>query len=79
MFPSQGTDKKCLNWKHTPAALGTVVLELCGTLLDAHSHHAQVCCKFLHTRRHNAIRNLIQKLIATDAGYTALAEQFAQC
>eukprot|EP00971_Amphidinium_carterae_P284418 5646471-Amphidinium_carterae.1 len=52
------------------------VPERCGTLLDAHSHHAQVCCKFLHTRRHNAIRNLIQKF-ATKAGYTALAEQLA--
>eukprot|EP00971_Amphidinium_carterae_P221910 4405658-Amphidinium_carterae.1 len=80
MFPSQGTVKKCLNWKHKPVALGmvvgTVVPERCGTLLDAHSHHAQVCCKFLRTRRHNAIRNLLQRL-ATEAGYTALAEQFA--
>eukprot|EP00971_Amphidinium_carterae_P327923 6459527-Amphidinium_carterae.2 len=61
MYPSQRTD--------------AVVLERCGTLLDAH-HHVQVCCKFLDTRRHNSIRNLIQRF-ATEGGYTALAEQFA--
>eukprot|EP00971_Amphidinium_carterae_P097635 1932149-Amphidinium_carterae.1 len=76
MFPSHGTDKKCLNWKHKPAALAMVVPERCGTLLDAHSHHAQVCCQFLHACRHNAIRNLLQRY-ASEAGYTALAEQFA--
>eukprot|EP00971_Amphidinium_carterae_P262535 5207616-Amphidinium_carterae.1 len=73
---ASGTDKKCLNWKHKPAFLGTVLPERCGALLDEQSHHAQVCCKFLRTRRHHAIRNLLQRH-ATEAGYTALAEQFA--
>eukprot|EP00971_Amphidinium_carterae_P323486 6428623-Amphidinium_carterae.1 len=54
----------------------TVVPERRASLLDAHAHHAQICCKFLHTRRHNAIRNLLQRY-ATKTGYTALAEQFA--
>eukprot|EP00971_Amphidinium_carterae_P027509 541930-Amphidinium_carterae.1 len=63
-------------WKHRPDEAGFVTPHRCNQLLDAFSHHAQVCCKFLHTRRHNAVRDLVQRC-AQEAGYTALAEQFA--
>eukprot|EP00971_Amphidinium_carterae_P230806 4580223-Amphidinium_carterae.2 len=41
----------------------------------ASSHHRQLCCKFLHTRRHNEVRDVLQRY-TTEAGYTALAQQF---
>eukprot|EP00971_Amphidinium_carterae_P258980 5139780-Amphidinium_carterae.1 len=66
----------CQQWKHRPDAAGLVTPQRCNQPLDAFSCHAQVCCKFLHTRRHNAVRDLVQHY-AQEAGYTALAEQFA--
>eukprot|EP00971_Amphidinium_carterae_P059793 1182899-Amphidinium_carterae.1 len=37
-------------------------------ILDAHSHHAQLCCKFLHTRRRNAVRDLLQRYAMAGGG-----------
>eukprot|EP00971_Amphidinium_carterae_P240018 4765165-Amphidinium_carterae.1 len=73
MFPSRGERKPCKHWKHRPAAGGLDVPQRCACVLDAHSHHAQRCCKFLRTRRRNAVHDLFQRF-ATEASYTALAE-----
>eukprot|EP00971_Amphidinium_carterae_P128354 2542634-Amphidinium_carterae.1 len=76
MYPSKGQGSPCQQWKHRLDAAGLITPHRCNQPLDAFSHHAQVCCKFLHTRRRNAVRDLVQHY-AQEAGYTALAEQFA--
>eukprot|EP00971_Amphidinium_carterae_P218019 4328154-Amphidinium_carterae.1 len=61
MYPSNGQGEPCRQWKHRPDAAGLVTPHRCSHTLDAFSHHVQLCCKFLHTGRHNAVRDLIQR------------------
>ena len=68
-IPVFGPNQRCANTKATPDADGSLVHRACGALHGPDAGHCLVCAKTLHTRRHNALRDLLAQHARNSAIY----------